>query len=65
MTAYAAERVLVPVLPDGHLAAEILRLVLTIGAATAVLAMAAHALRIREFQMALAALARRTRGGST
>ena len=65
VTAYAAERVLVPVLPDGHLAAEILRLVLTIGAATAVLAMAAHVLRIREFQMAVAALARRTRGGAT
>jgi hypothetical protein len=64
VTAYAVERVLAPALPDGRLATEVLRLMLTIGAATAVLAAAAHVLRIREFRMAVTAITRRARAGS-
>jgi hypothetical protein len=52
---------LAPSLPDGHLSAEAVRLVLTIGGAVAVLATAAHLLRIREFQMATAAFIQRVR----
>ena len=57
--AFAADRLLAPALPDGSLTPEVLRLAAAIGAGMAVLALSAHLLRIREFQMAVAALRRR------
>ena len=57
--AYAANRFLASLLPDGSFMTEALRLAASIGAGVGVLALSAHLLRIREFQMAMAALRRR------
>jgi hypothetical protein len=59
VTAFAVDRALAGVLPDGRLMSEIVRLALTIGCAMAVLATAAFLLRIREFRVAVAAITRR------
>jgi len=59
IAAFAADRALASSLPDGRFTPEILRLTAAIGAGISVLALSAHFLRIREFQMALAALRRR------
>lgn len=59
VAALAAERALAVWLPGDALVMEIVRLAVTIGAALAVLAAAAHILRIREFADAVALVRRR------
>jgi len=59
IAAFATDRLLASSLPDGTFTPEVLRLMAAIGAGLLVLALSAHFLRIREFQMALAALRRR------
>ena len=59
VAAFAADRLLASQLPDGRFTPEILRLAAAIAAGMTVLAVSAHVLRIREFQMAVAALRRR------
>jgi putative peptidoglycan lipid II flippase len=56
--AFATDRLLASSLPDGTFTPEVLRLMAAIGAGLVVLALSAHVLRIRELQMALAALRR-------
>jgi putative peptidoglycan lipid II flippase len=58
-TAFATDRALSGVLPDGPLLAAVTRLALSIAAALAVLAGSAYLLRIREFDLAIAAFTRR------
>ena len=64
VAAYAADRWLLAVLPDGRMTTEVLRLLIAIGLGIGVLALAAYLLRIREFRMALAAVHRRRRPGA-
>jgi hypothetical protein len=59
LAAYAVNRFLAEVLPDGTFVTAVLRLAASMGAGVGVLALSAHVLRIREFQMAIAALRRR------
>jgi putative peptidoglycan lipid II flippase len=57
--AFGVNRVLAPALPDGRFVPDALRLAAAIGTGIVVLALSAHLLQIREFQMAVQALRRR------